>query len=132
MHGTALILYVDNAKVYHATGLKIACYRIKTALNHRPAGEPETGGVIERFFETAQSQFEKEVRAGDILGLKALNRAFAAWLKLAYHDQTHTETGQTPQARYQQGLTAIRQVDIAKGYGRLHAPRPPHCQPHLL
>lgn len=114
IHGAPEMLYVDNAKVYHATGLKTACYRIKTYLKHRPPGEPETGGSIERFFETCQSQFEREVRAGDILNLKALNRAFSAWLNMAYHNEIHSETGQTPQERYQQGIKAIRQVDIAQ------------------
>ncbi len=57
-HGAPFILYVDNAKVYHSIGLRTACYQLKIRLKHRPKGEPETGGVIERFFETAQSGFE--------------------------------------------------------------------------
>lgn len=114
IHGTPLLLYVDNAKVYHSTGLRTACYRINTNLKHRPPGEPETGGVIEAFFQTVQSQFEREVRAGDILTLQELNRTFSAWLNVAYHHETHTEIQQTPQLRYQQGLTVVRQVDIAE------------------
>ena len=43
IHGTPITLYLDNAKVYHSTALKAACYRLKIRLKHRPPGEPETG-----------------------------------------------------------------------------------------
>jgi transposase InsO family protein len=66
-HGAPSELYLDNAKVYHSNGLKAACYRIHTRLLYRPAGDPSPGGLIERFFQTAQDQFEAEVRAGSTL-----------------------------------------------------------------
>jgi transposase InsO family protein len=113
-HGASLALYLDNAKVYHATGLKAACYRLNTQLLHRPPRDPAPGGLIERFFQTAQSQFEAEVRAGELLTLAELNRALSAWLSVSYHKDVHSETGQSPQARYQQGLTVIRQVDMSR------------------
>jgi transposase InsO family protein len=113
-HGACLILYVDNAKVYHSIGLRTACYLLKIRLKHRPKGEPETGGVIERFFETAQSQFEREVRAGEILSLERLNRAFSAWLHMAYHKQMHTEIKQMPEKQYRHGLLAKRHVDLTQ------------------
>ena len=112
IHGAPVALYVDNAKVYHSTGLKAACHRLNIRLLHRPPGDPAPGGLVERFFQTAQDQFEAEVRAGDILTLDQLNRGFSAWLNVSYHESEHTETDQTPQKRYQQGLTAIRQVDM--------------------
>ena len=111
-HGASLELYLDNAKVYHATGLKAACYRLNTKLLHRPAYDPAPGGLIERFFQTVQAQFEAEVRAGELMNLAELNRAFSAWLSVSYHKQVHSETGLPPEARYQQGLTVIRQVDM--------------------
>ena len=68
---------------------------------HRPPREPQQGGLIERFFKTAQSQFEAEVRAlSKPLSLAELNRAFAAWLDSAYHQQASSQTGQTPSERY--------------------------------
>jgi len=111
-HGAPLALYVDNAKIYHANGLKAACHRLNIKLLHRPPNDPPPGGLIERFFETAQDQFEAEVRAGDLLTLAELNRAFCAWLSVSYHQSIHSETGQSPNARYQNGLTKIRQVDL--------------------
>ena len=113
-HGASLELYLDNAKVYHANGLKAACYRINTRLLHRPPRDPAPGGLIERFFQTVQHQFEAEVRAAELLTLEALNRALSAWLSVDYHKQIHSETGQSPEERYQQGLSVIRQVDMSR------------------
>jgi transposase InsO family protein len=111
-HGAPLELYLDNAKVYHAIGLKAACYRLNIKLLHRPPRDPAPGGLIERFFQTAQVQFEAEVRVGELMGLAELNRAFSAWLAVSYHKEVHSQTGQPPQTRYEQGLTVIRQVDM--------------------
>jgi len=111
-HGAPSELYLDNAKVYHSNGIKAACYRLHTRLRYRPPGDPSPGGLIERLFETAQDQFESEVRAQDALILEALNRAFSAWLSVAYHECIHSETGQTPKSRYDTGLTVIRHVEM--------------------
>jgi hypothetical protein len=112
VHGAPLEIYLDNAKVYHSQGLRAACYKMNTRLIYRTKGDPSPGGVIERFIQTAQDQFEAEVRAGDILSLSQLNRSFAAWLAIAYHQEVHSETHQSPEARYQTGLRVIRQVDM--------------------
>ncbi len=111
-HGAPAALYVDNAKVYHSRALKAACYRLTIHRHHREPGDPPGGGLIERFFETTQSQFEAEVRAGDILTLERLNRTFSAWLAVSYHQRPNDDTEQAPQARYEQGLTAVRHVDL--------------------
>lgn len=113
-HGSPLELYVDNAKIYHSHGLRLACARLHVRLLHRPPRDPAPGGLVERFFGTVQDQFESEVRAGDLLELDGLNRAFSAWLQVSYHQRVNTETQQTPQARYQQGLTVIRAVDLSE------------------
>ena len=112
VHGVPLRIYLDNGKVYHAHALKRACYRLGTGLLHRAKGDPATGGIIERFFETVQSQFESEVRAGDILSLDRLNEAFAAWLEVVHHQTANSETGQPPKQRYDDCLIAIRQADM--------------------
>jgi len=113
-HGASRALYVDNAKVYHAKALKAACYRLHIEPLYRKPKDPAGGGVIERFFETAQDQFEAEVRAGDLLTLPQLNRAFSAWLNVSYHDEVHSETKQTPRMRYQKGWTVMRHVDLQR------------------
>jgi hypothetical protein len=112
IHGASAELYLDNAKIYHALALKAACFALNIRLLHRPVRDPAPGGLIERFFGTTQSQFEAEVRAGDILTLDRLNRALAAWLEMSYHQRSHSETGQPPQHRYQQGLRLVRHVNV--------------------
>lgn len=79
---------------------------------HRPAGDPSPGGLVERFFGTSQQQFESEVRLGKILTLNEINNAFSSYLSVCYHTTIHSGTDQTPQQRYEQGLSVIRKVDI--------------------
>jgi transposase InsO family protein len=114
VHGASRELYLDNAKIYHADALKAACYQLNVKLLHRPARDPAPGGLIERFFRTCQSQFEAEVRAAEILTLDELNRVFAAWLEVSYHQRTHAEIGQSPHARYHAGRPFIRHVNLEK------------------
>ncbi len=111
-HGASREVYADNAKIYHAGALRLACTQLNIKLLHRPPRDPAPGGLIERFFQTCQTQFEAEVRASQILGLEELNHLLAAWLEVAYHQELHSETGQTPHQRYQQEPRLIRQVDL--------------------
>jgi putative transposase len=112
VHGASRELYLDNAKIYHAQALKAACFALNIRLLHRGVGDPPPGGLIERFFGTAQGQFESEVRAGAILTLDRLNQALAAWLDQGYHRQVNREIGQTPLERYEQGNRFTRHVNL--------------------
>jgi len=116
VHGAPKQLYVDNAKVYHANALKAACCRLHIDLLHRPPRDPAPGGLIERFFQSAQGGLEAEARAGGILELAPLNRAFSAWLEVDYHQKVHAETNQTPKDRYDTGLSALRRVDLSEAH----------------
>ncbi len=111
-HGASRELYADNAKIYHAKALQLACTQLNIKLLHRPPRDPAPGGLIERFFQTCQTQFEAEVRASQILTLDELNRVLAAWLEMAYHQEVNRETGQTPHERYHQQPRLIRHVDL--------------------
>ena len=112
VHGAPVTLYVDQAKIYLSNGLKAACYRTGIKLLHRPRRDPPPGGLIERLIKTIQSQLETEIRAGDLITIDQLNRYLTAWLAVDYHQTLHSETRQTPEARYQKGLTVFRQVDM--------------------
>jgi transposase InsO family protein len=111
-HGASRELYADNAKVYHAAALKLACTQLNIKLLHRPVRDPAPGGLIERFFQTLQMQLEAEVRASQILTLEDLNQALVAWLEVDYHQEVHSETGQPPHERYQEGSRFTRNVDL--------------------
>ena len=119
-HGASRELYVDNAKIYHAKALQLACTQLNIQLLHRPPRDPPAGGLIERFFQTCQMQLEAEVRAGQILTLDDLNRVLAAWLAVAYHQDVNRETGQTPYARYHQEPRLLRRVDLGAVLGFFH------------
>lgn len=112
-HGASREIYVDNAKIYHAGSLKLACTKLNIRLLHRPPREPEPGGLIERFFQTLQIQLEAEVNAASLLRLEELNRALQVWLHSDYHQRVHSETKETPEQRYQAGTTAKRLVDVS-------------------
>ena len=111
-HGAPKEIYVDNAKVYHSLGLKMACHIMKTRLRFRPPKEPETGGLIERFFSTVQGNFEREVRAEGKITLDQLNQNFAAWLEMAYHNEIHSEIKTTPKKQKDAGLQYSHHVNI--------------------
>lgn len=112
-HGKPKALYIDNAKVYHSKALASACYSLTIDIIHSKPHDPSSRGVVERIFKTIQDQFEPEVRAGHILSLKDLNEAFSAWLRLSYQSRIHSETGQTPQNKYNNGLSVIRYVNTS-------------------
>lgn len=114
LHGAPSELYVDQAKVYLSRGLRSACYALNIDLLHRGKGDPPPGGLIEKFFQTAQGRFEAEVRAGRILSLGELNRALSAWLEVSHHRAVHSQTGEAPRERYQRGLTVLRPVDTER------------------
>lgn len=112
-HGASRELYVDNAKIYHSGALKLACTKLNIRLLHRPPREPEPGGLIERFFQTLQIQFEAEVKAAALLSLSELNRALQLWLSTDYHQRIHSQTRETPEARYGHGGNIKRMVDLS-------------------
>jgi putative transposase len=74
-------------------------------------------GKIERFFRTVREQFLIEVTdtsedlttAGvdHATALLELNRLFMAWTETEYHRRTHTETGQSPLARWDAGFERL-------------------------
>jgi transposase InsO family protein len=109
-HGASRELYVDNAKIYHANALKLACTQLNIKLLHRPPRDPAAGGLIERFFQTIQEQLEAEIRAAQLLSLGDINRVLQAWLSQEYHQAVHSQTRQTPHQRYQTASRIKRSV----------------------
>jgi transposase InsO family protein len=126
IHGVPKDLYLDNAKVYHANALKAACYALHIKLIHRAVGDPSPGGLVERIFGTSQQQFESEVRAGDILTLDKLNKAFSAWLNVVYHETVHSETKETPSKLYQKRTVHTIDMDYAIKFFMKTQPRTVH------
>lgn len=112
VHGTPLELYVDGAKIYNARALLCALSVLGIRHRTRPARDPPPGGLVEKFIQTVQSQFEAEVQAGDPMTLEQLNEALGAYLNVSYIETVHSETGESPKERYRRGLVALRHVDL--------------------
>ena len=106
--GVPQAIYVDNGKVYAGNQFAAACASLGIQRIHSQPYCPEGRGKQERFFETVRLQFMPEVAASSVASLAELNQSFWAWLELIYHQTRHSETGQTPLERYQQGLKDIR------------------------
>lgn len=109
--GLPKAIYVDNGAVYSATQFGVACASLGVHRIHSTPYEPEGRGKQERFFETVRLQFLPEVEASQITTLTELNESFWAWLECVYHVRVHSETEQTPLARFTDGLPQIRAVD---------------------
>jgi putative transposase len=104
-------LYVDNGQVYAATQFGAACATLGIRRIHTAPYSPESKGKQERFFETLRAQFLPEVEASHITTLLELNASLGAWLERIYHQHAHSETGETPLARYTAGLDQVRTAD---------------------
>ena len=106
-HGIPSTLYTDNGSCFADSSLARTCAKLGIKLVHSQPGRPMGRGKIERAFETIQQQFMVEVTAGDdparhpVTSLDELNDLLDHWVREVYHQRAHSETGETPQARYQ-------------------------------
>ena len=91
-------ILVDRGSAFVSSQLLRACAVLGVKLIHASPRAATTKGKIERFFRTVRDQFLVEIDDG--IELADLNRLFSAWLEVVYHRRTHSETGQTPLARF--------------------------------
>jgi len=112
--GVPTSVYVDNGSAYIDSWLLRACAKLGVRLVHSTPHRPQGRGKVERFFRTVRDQFLIEVTdttAEDVTAaglnhaaaLLELNRLFTAWAETRYHRTVHSETGQTPLARWEAG-----------------------------
>jgi transposase InsO family protein len=115
--GVPASAYVDNGSAFVDAWLLRACGKLGIRLVHSTPHRPQGRGKIERFFRTVRDQFLVEVAdttATDLAdkqltpaaALLELNGLFTAWVESVYHHQVHSETGQTPLARWNDGWRA--------------------------
>jgi putative transposase len=100
--GIPASIYVDNGSAFVDKQLLRACASLGIRLVHSKPGQPEGRGKIERFFRTVREQFLVEIGSGrELEDLTQLNTLFTAWVETVYHRRPHSETGQSPLARYE-------------------------------
>jgi putative transposase len=109
--GVPHALYVDNGAVYSALQFSAACAALGIQKIHAAPYAPEGKGKIERYWASLQSQFLPEVETSQLSTLTELNESLWAWLECVYHQHIHSETHQTPLARYAAGLDQVRHAD---------------------
>jgi len=109
--GVPHAVYVDNGQVYSSTQFNAACAMLGIERIQTAPYSPEAKGKQERFFETLRLQFLPEVEASNLTTLTDLNESLWAWLECVYHQHEHSETKQTPLARYTAGLEHVRHAD---------------------
>ena len=96
--GVPEAVLVDRGSAFVSSQLLRACAVLGVKLIHASPRAATTKGKIERFFRTVRDQFLVEIDDG--VELAELNRLFSAWLEVVYHRRVHSETGQTPLARF--------------------------------
>jgi transposase InsO family protein len=109
--GVPRAIYVDNGQVYSSVQFNAACATLGIERIQTAPYSPEAKGKQERFFETLRLQFLPEVEPSHIMTLTELNVSLWAWLECVYHRHEHSETHQTPWARYTAGLDQVRHAD---------------------
>ncbi|MCL6558204.1 MAG: DDE-type integrase/transposase/recombinase [Firmicutes bacterium] len=103
-HGCPEIVYVDNGAIYSAHHFAKICGRLRAELKHTRPYRPQGRGKQEKFFRFVDQSFVPEacdlIEQGKIRTLADLNRFFAAWLEVAYHQKVHNTFKQRPADRY--------------------------------
>jgi transposase InsO family protein len=109
--------YVDNGSAFVDAWLLRACGKLGIRLVHSTPHRPQGRGKIERWFRGVRDQFLVEVAdssAAELAerglthaaALLELNALFTAWVESQYHHRVHSETDQTPLARWDDGWQA--------------------------
>jgi len=109
--GVPQAVYVDNGQVYSSLQFGAACATLGIERIKAAPYAPEGKGKQERFFESLRAQFLPEVETAQLTTLAELNDSLWAWLECIYHQHEHSETKQTPWARYTAGLEHVRHAD---------------------
>lgn len=105
--GIPEMAYWDNGAVYQAKQIQLLAARLSTQVVFATPYAPEGKGKVERFFRTAKESFYPEAQRANLQTLAELNTFFWAWLEL-YHDRVHSQTEQTPRARWEAGQAGVR------------------------
>jgi len=106
--GIPKVAYLDNGAAMISKQLLRALAILGIQLVHSRPGQPAGRGKIERVFRTVREQFLIELAVPGALeavdGLRGLNELFTAWVETVYHHRVHSETEQSPLARFAAGV----------------------------
>jgi transposase InsO family protein len=94
-------IYVDNGAPFANAALERTCAVLGIRLVHSRPYSPEGRGKQERLNRVIRERFLLEAEAAGIRDLDELNQRFSAWAESYLNCRLHSETNQTPIARFQ-------------------------------
>ena len=93
-------IYLDNGAPFANAVLQRTCAVLSVRLIHSKPYSPEGRGKQERLNRVIRERFLLEAELAGIPDLDQLNDRFVAWAESYLNCRVHTETGQTPIARF--------------------------------
>lgn len=103
-------LYIDNGSCFRALHLEQVTAQLGIAIKHSRPYTPQGRGKIERWFRYVRENFIQvfELKNGNTAPkLEILNQNFSDWVD-EYNNREHSSTQQTPNRRYQDGISHVR------------------------
>jgi len=94
-------IYFDNGAPFANAALERTCAVLGIHLIHSRPYSPEGRGKQERLNRVIRERFLLEAELAGIPDMDQLNDRFLAWTESYLNCRVHTETGQTPIARFQ-------------------------------
>jgi transposase InsO family protein len=107
-------LYVDNGSAYTGAELARSCAILGIRLIHSRPYAPEGRGKQERLNRVIRERFLLEATTVGIASLDELNDRFAAWVSRYLNVRVHSETGESPLARYSTGKRRDPHPDVLR------------------
>jgi transposase InsO family protein len=98
--GIPEVIYLDNGAPFSAGVLARSCAVLGIRLVHSRPYRPQGRGKVERLFRFIRERFLVEIEATGVASLAELNDKFAAWAESVANTRVHTETRETPIARF--------------------------------
>jgi putative transposase len=98
--GIPEVVYLDNGAPFSAAVLARSCAVLGIRLVHSKPYRPQGRGKVERLFRFIRERFLVEIEATGVASLEELNDRFAAWAESVGNTRVHSETHETPIARF--------------------------------
>ncbi len=98
--------YLDNGKVYTSKHFAFVLTQLGCKKIHHPPYQAHCKGKIESDMKIIKHEFQNEAARAGMKTIEELNTAFWAWSELAFNTRIHSSTGQAPDTRFFDGLSA--------------------------
>ena len=103
-YGIPTRVYVDGGKVYVSRHLLAILVELHIKHVRHPPYQAYCKGKIEAANKIIKNQFQREAQVAGFRTIDELNSAFWAWMDLDYNTRVLSATGQSPDARFRDGL----------------------------